>query len=66
MHVDVTPGDVMLTPSWCWHWHGDEAFRLDFVPLVRHIEAMFFEHHLDAFQRPMERDFGLSHSPPHL
>ena len=57
MHLDVTPGDVMLTPSWCWHWHADEAFRLDFVPLVRLIEAIF-EHHLDAFQRPMERDSG--------
>ena len=34
------------------------AFWLDFldVPFVRHVEAMFFEHHPDAFQRSMERD----------
>ena len=52
----------MLTPSWCWHGHTNDgseaAFWLDFldVPFVRHMEAMFFEHHPEAFQRPMERD----------
>jgi gentisate 1,2-dioxygenase len=60
--VDMTPGDVVLTPSWCWHGHANEsseaAFWLDFldVPFVRHIEATFFEHHPDAFQRPTQRD----------
>ena len=60
--VDMTPGDVVLTPSWCWHGHANEgnetAFWLDFldVPFVRHVEAMFFEPHPDAFQRPIERD----------
>jgi gentisate 1,2-dioxygenase len=60
--VDMTPGDVVLTPSWCWHKHANDgsetAFWLDFldVPFVRHIEATFFEHHPDAFQRPVERD----------
>jgi gentisate 1,2-dioxygenase len=60
--VDMTPGDVVLTPSWCWHGHANEgsetAFWLDFpdVPFVRHVEATFFEPHPDAFQRPTERD----------
>ena len=60
--VDMTPGDVVLTPSWCWHGHANDgsetAFWLDFldVPFVRHVEATFFEHHPDAFQRPTERD----------
>ncbi len=62
--VDMTPGDVVLTPSWCWHGHANEghdtAFWLDFldVPFVRHVEATFFEHHPDAFQRPTQRDSG--------
>ena len=60
--VDMTPGDVVLTPSWCWHGHANDgnetAFWLDFldVPFVRHVEAMLFEHHPDAFQRPRERN----------
>src|SRR3954454_711350 len=59
--VDMTPGDVVLTPAWCWHGHVNEgsktAFWLDFldVPFVRHVEATFFEHHPEAFQRPTER-----------
>lgn len=49
--VDVAEGDVVLTPSWCWHGHsnfGDKpAFWLDFldVPLVQNLENMFFEDH---------------------
>ena len=60
--VDMTRGDVVLTPSWCWHGHANEgnetAFWLDFldVPFVRHVEATFFEAHPDAFQRPTQRD----------
>ena len=33
--VDMTPGDVVLTPSWCWHGHANDgneaAFWLDFL-----------------------------------
>jgi gentisate 1,2-dioxygenase len=60
--VDMTPGDAVLTPSWCWHGHANEgsetAFWLDFldVPFVRHVEATFFEPHPEVFQRPVERD----------
>jgi gentisate 1,2-dioxygenase len=47
----MTPGDVVLTPSWCWHGHANDgsetAFWLDFldVPFVRHLEATLFEPH---------------------
>src|SRR3984893_10623679 len=47
--VDMTPGDVGLAPSWCWHGHANESdttsYWIDFldVPFVQHSEAMFFE-----------------------
>ena len=42
-------GDVVLTPSWCWHEHGHDgeepAYWFDGldVPFVRTLENMFFE-----------------------
>lgn len=45
----MLPGDVVLTPGWCWHGHGNEspaaAYWLDYldVPLVQALEPMFFE-----------------------
>ncbi len=59
---ETTPGDVVLTPSGCWHGHANDgdapAFWLDFldVPFVRHIGATSFEHYPEPFQRPVERD----------
>ena len=47
--IDMAPGDVVLTPSWCWHGHANEtdatSYWIDFldVPFVQHSEAMFFE-----------------------
>ena len=47
--IDMVPGDVVLTPSWCWHGHANESdatsYWIDFldVPFVQHSEAMFFE-----------------------
>ena len=47
--LPMLPGDVLLTPNWCWHGHGNEgrstAYWLDFldVPLVWLLEGMFFE-----------------------
>jgi gentisate 1,2-dioxygenase len=47
--VDMLPGDVVLTPAWCWHGHANESgatsYWIDFldVPFVQHAEAMFFE-----------------------
>jgi len=45
----MQPGDVVLTPNWSWHGHGNDgaanAYWLDFldVPLVQLFEPMFFE-----------------------
>lgn len=45
----MNPGDVLLTPNWSSHGHGNDsrasAYWLDFldVPLVQLLEPMFFE-----------------------
>ena len=55
--VDMAPGDVVLTPSWCWHGHANESdatsYWIDFldVPFVQHTEAMFFEHNPAGFEQ---------------
>jgi gentisate 1,2-dioxygenase len=55
--VDMAPGEVVLTPSWCWHGHGNESgadsYWIDFldVPFVQHSEAMFFEPHPRGFEK---------------
>lgn len=55
--VDMAPGDVVLTPSWCWHGHANESdaasYWIDFldVPFVQHSEAMFFEPHPAGFEK---------------
>ena len=49
VRVPMLPNDVVLTPSWMWHGHGNEgsvpAYWIDYldVPLVTAIEPMFFE-----------------------
>jgi gentisate 1,2-dioxygenase len=49
--IDMAPGDVVLTPNWCWHGHANEghseAYWIDFldVPFVQHMGPMFFEPH---------------------
>lgn len=54
--VEMRPGDVLLTPSWCWHSHEavgpDDCFWVDVldVPLVHLLEPMFFERHPDKFE----------------
>jgi gentisate 1,2-dioxygenase len=48
--------DVVLTPNWCWHGHGNDsdgcAYWLDFldVPLVHLLDPMFFEPHPEEFE----------------
>jgi gentisate 1,2-dioxygenase len=49
--VYMAPGDLILTPSWAWHDHGNETDEpvvwldgLD-VPLVQALDAMFFQLH---------------------
>jgi gentisate 1,2-dioxygenase len=57
VRVDMAPGDVVLTPSWCWHGHANESdaasYWIDFldVPFVQHSEAMFFEPHPAGFEK---------------
>lgn len=47
--IPMEPGDVLLTPNWSTHGHGNSgkgrAYWLDFldVPLVQLLEPMFFE-----------------------
>lgn len=54
--LSMLPGDVVLTPNWCWHGHGNDsracAYWLDVldVPLVQLLEPMFFEQHPDEFE----------------
>ena len=47
--IAMAPDDVVLTPGGCWHGHANHgtqnAFWIDVldVPLVHHLESMFFE-----------------------
>ena len=56
VRIDMEPGDVVLTPGWCWHGHGndgeDPGYWIDYldVPLVDLLEPMFFEPHPDGFE----------------
>jgi gentisate 1,2-dioxygenase len=49
INIAMEPGDVLLTPNWSTHGHGNRskacAYWLDFLdaPLVRLLEPMFFE-----------------------
>jgi len=49
--IAMEPGDVLLTPNWSTHGHGNNsracAYWLDFLdaPLVQLLEPMFFEPH---------------------
>jgi gentisate 1,2-dioxygenase len=59
----MEPGDLVLTPSYCWHEHdnpGDEPMiwfdGLD-LPLVRNLDAIFFEpgpDHVTPYERSSE------------
>jgi gentisate 1,2-dioxygenase len=47
--VYMAPGDLILTPSWAWHDHGNETDKLVVwmdgldIPLVQALNAMFFQ-----------------------
>jgi gentisate 1,2-dioxygenase len=54
---DMTPGDLILTPSWMWHDHTNASDQpmtwfdgLD-LPLTVALEAVFFERHPEGMQR---------------
>jgi gentisate 1,2-dioxygenase len=58
--VYMAPGDLVLTPSWAWHDHGNESNApvvwmdgLD-VPLVQALNAMFFQLY-DVAQFPLTK-----------
>ena len=54
--IPMEPGDVLLTPNWCWHAHANEsaadAYWMDVldVPTVHLLNPMFFEHHEDGIE----------------
>jgi gentisate 1,2-dioxygenase len=60
--VPMLPGDVLLTPNWCWHGHSNESdgdsYWIDILdaPLVQMLGPMFFEHHPDAVERAESTD----------
>jgi gentisate 1,2-dioxygenase len=64
--IGMLPGDVVLTPSWSWHGHGNDgsipAYWIDYldVPLVQALEPMFFEEHPNGF----EKDAPISNTSP--
>ena len=74
--VYMAPGDLILTPSWAWHDHGNETKErvvwmdgLD-IPLIASVEAMFFQFY-NAPQVPTSRPanssshlFGHAHISP--
>ena len=57
--ADMTPGDLILTPSWCWHDHGhegqDPVVWLDVLdlPLLKALGSRFVEHNRE--QRELKR-----------
>ncbi len=55
--VPMFPGDLVLTPNWCWHDHANDTDRpmiwldgLD-TPLVRMLEAGFYEEYQEERQQ---------------
>jgi gentisate 1,2-dioxygenase len=63
--VYMAPGDLILTPSWAWHDHGNETKErvvwmdgLD-IPLIASLEAMFFQFYT-AQQVPSTRPANAS------
>src|SRR5262249_54410905 len=57
VRVDMAPGDVVLTPSWCWHGHVNESAGATYgiaspaVPSGQHSGAFFFEPHPAGFEK---------------
>jgi gentisate 1,2-dioxygenase len=66
--LEMEPGDVLLTPNWSWHGHGNESesngYWADYldVPLVHLLEPMFFEPHPKGF----ELDAPIVHDDPNI
>jgi gentisate 1,2-dioxygenase len=64
--VYMAPGDLVLTPSWAWHDHGNETDHLVVwmdgldVPLVSSVNAMFFQMYEDAREFPLTKPHNAS------
>jgi gentisate 1,2-dioxygenase len=58
--IPMLPGDVLLTPNWCYHGHANEssqdAYWVDFLdaPVVHFLGPMFFNVHPDHLERSDE------------
>lgn len=69
VNLAMEPGDVLLTPNWSSHGHGNDskacAYWLDFldVPLVQLLEPMFFEPHEEEQHAAFERQPPTKDSP---
>src|SRR3982074_3762524 len=65
----MEPGDVLLTPNWSTHGHGNRgkacAYWLDFLdaPLVQLLEPMFFEALEDEHPDERTGEPGLAPAP---
>lgn len=63
--VNMSPGDLLLTPGWCWHDHvhegGEPMYWLDGLdyPLINLLEGAFFES-FDGPRQPQTVAAGLS------
>lgn len=72
VHVPMEPGDVLLTPNWCWHGHDNrstsEAYWIDVLdaPLVQLLGPMFFEHQAAREQPDQVIDHGSAMRFPYL
>jgi gentisate 1,2-dioxygenase len=68
VRFDMAPGDVVLTPNWCWHGHGNDgsaaAYWIDYldVPLVHQLEPMFYE----PYPAGYEEATSVAHGSPYL
>lgn len=62
--IPMLPGDVLLTPNWCWHGHSNESARdaywIDFLdsPLTALIGPMFFQQHPQRDEQAVTVDPG--------
>jgi gentisate 1,2-dioxygenase len=54
--IPMLPGDILLTPNWCYHGHSNEstqeAYWIDFLdaPLVHVLGPMFYNEHPDMLE----------------
>jgi gentisate 1,2-dioxygenase len=74
--IPMAPGDLVLTPSWAWHDHGNAGTEpvvwldgLD-IPLIQSLEAMFFQMYetaqvpLTSAEHTSRRRYGQAHVMP--